>query len=421
MYCTALCQESTGGTEYVFAIPKIYFSYPPHVLITTSSPKPVSVSLTIPGLGFESSHTITRNTHADIAVPVEARISEAGKYSKTILVSSSCPVSVFAFDTEYRELDGFIVLPTAHLGTEYYVPSYVSVHKLTPAFFTVSALGHETSVYFATPAGQEHLISLKPYESYRFHGGHYEDLTGTFIRANTSISVTSGVYSSVGKGGGVDGMLANIPPVENWGHHFALAPFLSQTCGYVYRVMSANHTTTLTISNLTEAVEVQAGQYYEGDVSGEAMSIIRSDFPVLVVQYMKGYGACDSRGDSGMIISSPIESYYNNVTFPVFDTTYICTDSPKAYYISVITDCVYVDGLIFDDKTSMTDWDQVISDDGSMCSVHGEIQTGLHNVGHLDPSATFIVSVYMLGGCSGFAYSYQAAISLKGQWDTFDT
>ena len=122
------------------------------------------------------------------------------------------------------------------------------------------------------------------------------------------------------------------------------------------------------------------------------MVSIVADNTVSVMQYMKSYYA-DSpyNGDSSMLVVPAVETYTNNVTFPVYQ--YISFPS-TTYYITIIIECELVKGLTFDNE--LINWSYLQAQNGTMCSVRGEVTHGVHNVGHRDHEARFTVAVYGL-------------------------
>ena len=413
------CDEAYEEQIHVFAIPTTYgygTSHPPRVIISTSSPDPVNTSLIISGLRFERNTTITRSTNADISLPVAVRIATAGVHDKTIIVRSSSDVNVHAFDNDHAHGDGFLVLSTSQLGTEYRIPNYLpSLSSDYPSFVTTTALGSEVSIYFITKNGQEITIPLQPYESYHFEGTYPEDLTGTHITSDKPISVISGVFTYVPEGiSNSDGLLVHVPPVESWGHIFVLAPVFGKSCGFIYRVISGNQTTNLNISNdgTVTILMLQPTEIHEGDVVTATMVSIQADNPVLVVKYLKGYDACDSLGDPSMTVVPHLEMFYTNITFSVFQLT---TSYTQRYSISVIINCSDVDNLIYDDTISMEYWETLRLEDEWMCCVQGAVTPGIHSVGSTHPSVKFLVSVYMMGEGTTMSYAYQAGFGYSGE------
>ena len=170
-----------------------------------------------------------------------------------------------------------------------------------------------------------------------------------------------------------------------------------------------NISTTLSISNEINTIELGAESFYEGDVSEDGLITISADHPVMVVQYMKGSRANNpARGDPSMVVIPPITSFTRNtVTFPVIEYT---IEKAHSYYINVITECTNVQGLLFDNTIAIRDWERLTTDDQVMCCVRGNVTTGHHSVSHTDPMATFSVLVYAIcEGCTS-SYAYMASL-----------
>ena len=410
------CKEWNEEQVHVFAIPEVGFRISPRVLITTSSSDLVYTTLSIASLEIEVNTTITRYSNANISLPAAVRIKTVGFQSNAIIVRSSSDVTVHAFDNDYYNGDGFLVLPTSQLGTVYIIPNYVPYYSTYPAFFTVTALDNVASFHFRTKTGDTDNIALQPFQSYRFEGEYMEDLTGSFIKSDSLVFVTSGICTWVPNGvSSIDGLIVNVPPVKSWGRRFALAPIFGKSCGYIYRVISGNQTTNLTISGKDnhDNVILPPTNMHEGDVVTATMVSIQADYPVLVVKYLKRYWACDARGDPAMIVVTPSDLYYNHVTFPVFKTTH--TYGTTHYSISVIINCSDVDSLIYDNTDSMSDSEIVRLNDDSMCCVQRVVTPGIRSVRSTYPSVKFTVSVYML--CDGYycSYAYQAGFVYLGE------
>ena len=331
-------------------------------------------------------------------MPESARVDfGTGKNSKTIIVRSNGFVSVFGIDNEHYAGDGFFVLPSSQLGTRYRIASYTPQKKgdgsSFPSFFSVSALANdETLIDFMTKSGEEYSIRLAPFESFRFDGEDNEDITGTVLVAGKPVAVLSGVQADIPANvqTGGDGLLSMFPPEESWGTNFVMAPYMERKSGYLYRVISTNQTTTLTISNVG-TIQIQGNECYEGDVTGDTMVRIISDLPVMVVQYMKGFSTeSPNKGDPSMLIIPPLQSFGSYVTFPVIPRT----RTGHVFYINVIIDCINAPGLIFDDSTPMSGWNTLKTSDNEFCAVRGNVGSGVHSVGHSNPLVKFSVIIY---------------------------
>ena len=198
-----------------------------------------------------------------------------------------------------------------------------------------------------------------------------------------------------------DGLLEQVMPTESWGHRFVLGPFLGRSSGFIYRVLAGNTNSTLQISS-RGIVQIQAGDWFEDDVSGDTVVYVVSKTPILVVQYMKSKEA-EGKYDPAMIIVPSVESFVNNVTFPVMESSY----SSFHYNIHVTINCTFTKDLKFDEVTSMSTWEKLQSSDGEMCVIRGNVTTGVHSVTHHDPAAKFTVAVYGLYS-NAAAYAYPA-------------
>ena len=407
---------SSAVMEHVFAIPLAswipYSHRLPRVLISTSSLDPVSVHISVVGI-HEITTTVARYRHVSITLPPSVRLTSTGKSNATVRVTSSGVTSVHCIDTEYGTGDGFLVLPTTQLGKQYSVVNYKAAEaanvKGYKAFVCLSALNTETLVDITTKGGVSFQIDLNPFESYRFDGESLEDLTGTFITSTKLLTVISGVYTRVpsyDNAADFDGLLEQMPPISSFGYKFLMAPFYGINSGYVYRIISSMKSTTIKFSNL-RTEQIEANEWYEGEVLDNSVILIESDNPLLVVQYMKSRFA-GITADASMMIVPSVESFVNNVTFPVVKLT----GNPVIQYnIHVTVNCNYVDELMFDDTEPMSVWERLETYDGEMCVIRGNVTTGVHSVTHHDPEAKFTVAVY--GFHDHSAYAYPAGFNLN--------
>ena len=156
--------------------------------------------------------------------------------------------------------------------------------------------------------------------------------------------------------------------------------------------------------NITDIglVDLDAGEFYEGDVADDSITLISSDKPVLVMQYMKGPN--DGTGDPAMVLVPPTEMFSKDVIFPAYKDPY------AAYYmsISIITQCSHKQGLIYDDNVLDGGFD-TISRDG-ICAFRREVTAGTHSVRHRDLDVTF--SVVVSGQIRGSGVAYLAGFNI---------
>ena len=415
-------EDTKWVQEHVFTVP--YFSYGvgfPQVLISTSSRKPVNVTLTIPGVGFEFNKIITKDSPV-CEIDLSPRKTDGkdvrtlkgvGKQNTTIIVMSNNTVNVHAISNGYGG-DGFVVIPTNQLGTTHYVTSYKPSYANDPVFVCITALHENTLVFIRTKWTQMNETLLQ-YESYRFDRGQYEDLSGTLVQSDKPIAVISGAHTRVltGSSGFTDGLLVQIPPTNMWGKKFSIVPFQSIKSGYLFRVQTLNISTTLHMSDDT-TVNIRPKEYgeksfYEADVTGDEIISFTSNQPVMVVQYIKSDDAGKpSRGDPAMLIVPPITLFGKNVTFPVFHFVYGDLNRYEYnHYITVIAKCSAIEEG-FKLNESVADWYQKQNIDDTICYVSREVPTGAHSITHTNPVVTFYVSVYGICEKCNSSYAYSA-------------
>ncbi|XP_072048940.1 uncharacterized protein [Amphiura filiformis] len=429
-----ICNDGTGKAvtplykNYVFSISCLkYCSYPAHVYITTSSRTSIFADLSIidyRGIpGYEVSYNnITRDNPASIRLPTVVSNNYLKFYPqeqmrplyKTLIVRASDDVSVYVMNNWYTQGDAFTVLPTSQLGTEYYIASYKATETNYPAFICISSIYSDTSINITTPAGNVQVM-LKQFESFRFNGGDYEDLSGTLVQSDKPVAVLSGTWAKVPNDVDFeDGLLEQLPPVHNWGSSFILTPFLSVHSGYVYRVYTAMHSATLHMSD-DSITHIAAESFHEEEVTGDSVVSFTSDQPIMVVQYMKGYyaqvatGRRCCRGNPSMLIVPPIASFINNVTFI---SPFISFQQSLIYdnqYTSVIIACDYVDGVFLDESPMMEIKSDVLKTlDQSMCCLRTNVSAGPHTVSHTNQMAKFYVTVYGMHNFYARSYVFAA-------------
>jgi len=277
--------------------------------------------------------------------------------AKGIHVTSLSPVSVHVVSESTYSADGYLALPTAGLGTSYYVMSYANTvqpgtTRPKGSEFAVVATQNSTSVTITPKAdGLTKLaniaftIVLNSGETYQFANTADADLTGTLVTADKPIAVFSGHgFANVPSGTGWgDYMVEQLPDVSVWGKTHHTSPFSGRT-NYTVRVMSSQNGTTFNVSPSGLAGTLNAGQYADVDLSGVGEFI--SNNPVLVAQFMRGYEdeiAFTKKGDPSMVIVTPVEQAMTDSTFGVHGlagTTWA--------YMNIVTETAALANLMLD-------------------------------------------------------------------------
>ena len=135
-----------------------------------------------------------------------------------------------------------------------------------------------------------------------------------------------------------DRLLAYVPPVQAWGQQFVITLILTKSHQHQEKVQETQGCTTdSSLEGQTFAIKpilTKSRRYllspdfrlqYDSNIQYVEEILVKSrrelipSNPVLVVKYLKGYHACNNNhGDPAMTVETPLVSYYNNVTFPVY-------------------------------------------------------------------------------------------------------
>ena len=391
-------EHGTLGKEFVFNFPTpARENHAPTLMISTPSTNPVSVTVSVPGINFNTNSTVTRKEHAEIELPTSTYLSlTSSTQDKTVIVNADEEVSVYGMGGRAHFSGGFMAIPTHALGKKYMILTHASAYSFAPCYFSVSALEDKTDVQVTLPDQQPITITLNAYQTYQVHDGN-NDLSRSVVEANKPIAVMAGVeLAKVAKSTASNGLLEQLPSIDNFGENFVLAPFKGRKNGYIYRIATPEKV-KIYISNIG-LVDLDPGDMYEGDVTDDSITSITSDKPILVVQFMKG--STDSNGNSGMVIVPSTEMFVRDITFPVYDSPEF---SDYTFYINIITQCSSKQGLHYDNTVLKNDFD-TISHDG-MCAFRSEVTSGTHNVNSTDPDVTFSVVVYGFRRHQGYAYT----------------
>jgi len=277
--------------------------------------------------------------------------------AKGIHVTALSPVSVHVVSESTYSADGYLALPTAALGTSYYVMSYASTvqpgtTRPRGSEFAVVATQNNTSVTitpkadgFTKLANIAFTVVLNSGETYQFANTADADLTGTFVTADKPIAVISGHgFANVPSGTGWgDYMVEQLPDVSVWGKTHHTMPFYGRS-SYTVRVMAAQDGTTFATTPGGLIGTLNAGEF--ADVVMTGVGEIISSNPVLVAQYMRGYEDetfFAKKGDPSMVIVTPVEQAMTDSTFGVHGLA-----QTTGVYMNIVTETAALGNLMLD-------------------------------------------------------------------------
>ena len=397
----------TCGQDFIFSFPASHPSvwHYAYVMVTTYSSSPVTVTVTVPGIGFTNTSVISSNTYANISLPQSVMFNRDDEtVNKSVKISAPEAVCVYGLCTSGSTADGFTVLPKPAMGQRYILASYEPlINYRHPSEFVVTALEEKTTVDITF--NQDHdprsiRKVLWPYESFQYRDLNH-DITGTLVTSDRPVSIMSGnecanVPNTVGK---CEFLITHMPGTEGLGRNFVLSPFLGRNSGFIYRVLAISNNTNVTTSDGT-SVKLNQFTIYEGDVASSTKVVtITTDKDVIVTQYAKGLYSDYETGDPFMLLVPPTNFFTNNVSFPV---TTIPSSQTQRHYINVIVLCednldISFDGRVEDGWSDRLNYMEY-------CVLRKETTPGFHYVGHPNSNALFAVLVYTFVWRASYAY-----------------
>ena len=387
--------------------------------------------------------TITPNVPTYIRIPwpdVEAIGSEIIQ-NKAIHLVSDNSLNVYALNWCENSADVAVIYPKETLGNEYFAMCYTP-HIQTDVYgnelyngsgknseFMVVATENNTTINITPtkitdklqPANIPFSITLNKGELYQVQSMNHlnlpgqGDLTGSYITSDKPIAVFSGALAtSVPADPNVDSwdhLYEQMPPLPSWGRKFITVP-LSGRSEDRFRVMASQNNTTVRISGKGTVV-LNRGAYYEFVLKANEPSLVESDKPVLLSQYMvsnsvdrpPGLTIWDWDGDPFMVIVNPVEQTREFATFVAYDSQNL----KNKYYVNIVTKDDATNQILLDDKA--IPFQTLPSSGYSYAQV--KIDKGKHNLRSTASGKGFNAYVYAYGNPESFGYSVGFDVRVK--------
>ena len=453
----ASCDKSTEGTDFWFGfmenrnyqVPQYPFYLPivHYTEITLISIHPCNVKIYI-GQSLTPSFTRTLNPNipTQIRIPwqdVEAIGSESVQ-GKAIHLVSDNPLNLYALNWCENSADVAVIFPKKSIGNEYYTMCYTpnvqsyfdsngneTYGNGRNSEFLIVATEDNTKVIIIPSKNTDKLhfanipftINLNKGELYQVQSLNHSnltgqgDLTGSYIKSDRPISVFSGnLATSVPAEVNVDAwdhLYEQMPPLPSWGRKFVTVPLKGRSKD-VFRVLASHNNTTVRIGG-KKTVVLNKGEYDDSVLSENEPTLIDSDYPVLLAQYMvsnsvdrpPGRTMYDWDGDPFMVIVSPVEQTREAVTFVAYDSQNI----NNKYYVNIVTKDNATKQILLDGEDIPF---QTLTNSGySFAQV--KIEKGKHDLNSTESGKGFIAYVYGYGSVE--SYGYGVGFNLNIQLD----
>jgi hypothetical protein len=296
--------------------PKLYLSGAQNAAVTITWPDATT-----------QQETVTAG--AVTTVDANAKINTANKYTSStdgisqtaVKIVADKPISVYLLNQRTASSDASQAYPTEYQGFDYRV--LTAGNTSLDRRFSVIANEAGTTTITVTPkvtlgsrtAGVDYTVSLTQGDVYSIVG----DVTGTRIRSDKKITVSSTNGCAVLIGGACDHMTEFVPPITTWGKAFVVPASLntSTTARDLYRVMASQDNTSISINGVSQTLAL-AGDFYEAQIATAGLNlVVTADKPVLVMQaVMYGSytdGVTTQTGDPSMVFITPVVQYLNDL------------------------------------------------------------------------------------------------------------
>ena len=330
--------------------------------------------------------------------------------AKGIHVTSVAPVSVHVVSENTTSAEGYLALPTAGLGTNYYVMSTASAN-FNGSEFAVVATQDNTLINVTPaasgatrPAGTPFTITLNTGETYQFSNTANGDMTGTNIIADKPIAVFGGhrcaeVPSGLGY---CDYLVEQLPDVSMWGTTHHTVPFSGRS-RYTVRVMASQDGTTFSAAPAGMPTTLNAGQFADVVLSGVGEFL--SSGPVLVAQFMHGYADdAAGKGDPSMVLVTPtaVADSEKGVTDSTFAVHGLAGTSGS--FINIVTETATLMDLNLDNAAVNTALFTPVNATSLYSSATLPVTPGVHTLHNSAPYSAFVYDYGTAGNAVSYAY-----------------
>ncbi|MFN8358311.1 MAG: PKD domain-containing protein [Candidatus Kapaibacterium sp.] len=339
---------STKGTDFIMSfLPNS--STPSQLALYFSSDEASFVTITLPtgavvtrSLSANTADFVNLTTLMGNTIPVIPQKLESNSITnKSIRISATKPISVYAFNTLTASTDAAIIIPIATLDDEYRVfSSPNNTQYRDGSQFSIVSIATSTVVEITPtapillgtprPTGVPFTITLHAGQVYFAQSNG--DLTGSKIRVIGSgggscgkVAVFSGTMRTNlpnnSASSGFDHLYEQMMPISSWGKNFIL-PFLATASKMLVRIIPANTAipTTITTSIAPGTLTIAANaNFLELPNVTSALSLSASQ-PVSVAIYSMSstFGYTAGVGDPFLMLIPPIEQRIDRITFNAF-------------------------------------------------------------------------------------------------------
>ena len=405
----------------------------PSIIITTSESQPVYYSIEAPGVAYYTSGSVISDNEVIINLPTSLMTSSHNDQDKGIhLMISSDRITVIGQNLGHRASDTFLILPILNMCDieeySFYGISVLQSNRTRDRNSYILVVGTEDNTMMKLKVTQPVTISVNKTTVNLTVGIQYsfvinrlqtvligsaDDLTGTKIVTNKSVSVLSGhqcgnvpLYVRA-----CDHLVEQVPPTTLWGKVYYTAPLATRR-SYTVKVLAAYNTTVVDIycNNTRESYNINEGESFIKTLSLQEYCAIYSSTEILVVQLSHGRqdeGSDNFNGDPMMTLVPATNQYSSK-----FQVSTLQHQSGYRHYINIIVlaqyyqpDMIYMISGGVNRSLNIYQWVPVMVNDVTEAySVQVMIPYGVVVVVHQDNNARLSQITYGFGRAIGYGH-----------------
>jgi len=239
---------SAGGRKYWLAVPINSLGGAPAIHVNVVGVAGTTGTISIKDNSFAAiNFTIPANGFYEVDLPSSAVHVSGNQVTldKGVLITADNDVNVYVISEKLYTTDGYLGIPVAGLGTEYYVITYNGLGATAESQATIVASKDNTNITVTRPNGQVHTATLSEGQVYVIQDPSTGDLSGTHVTSDRPVAVWGSVNcANVPTGTGTcDHIVEQMLPVSDWDVEYIVPPIPSD--GQMLRVMAGEDGTEI--------------------------------------------------------------------------------------------------------------------------------------------------------------------------------
>ena len=333
-----------------------------------------------------------------VEVPSSLQLSGTEQALKSVRISSSQKIGIYAMNSINDSCDGFLVLPVQFSGDRLLHDKFLSAGPADRLCHRGRIRQHPSQRN--VPNGDEtrdnDRLEGDEIQEWRYDSNdlwtetrrHRLWVIPTSLErtsfSNKPIAVFSGNdYTTVFSGPippdyavAANHLVEQLPPTDRWGKLFYLLPIPNSTFDYLVKIVNSVANTTVTITdvngNINEFTLSNPGDFPGSSIHYNIPVTIRSTAPILVAQFAgSGYSNYPT-----MIVIPPAERFNSIYTVPTAHSDF----TTFLHYLLLIVDHVDLPGLTIDGlQAPQTGWTK-FSNDTNIVGRALKIDNGVHTI-----------------------------------------